>query len=236
MTFLQKVNGTNSYPVDEYTVLHWDFSEPSASVAGPDYFHDKISDALYLKGYRGTSYSAKLFGKQCVMIKNNYGLYTNDTSIGESQNFTFSGWFYPTGSSGATCIIMKNYNTGTGWFGGSFGSPLFYTFGGLTGKIEFTYNGGVVSANFSGGNSFLDYTWNYLTITCDGSSIKTYLNATLVDTRNSVTIFNWGNHGGWWVGTNPNDGGPPMAVADVRVDSIARDQTWVTNSYNMGKP
>lgn len=78
-------------------------------------------------------------------------------------------------------------------------------------------------------------TWCHVGVTYDGATVNNYLNGNLVQQYTGTGSINYGGHGPWFVGAIPSGSGNPeesaVAVCDIRVADIVRDQAYFQNIY-----
>lgn len=100
----------------------------------------------------------------------------NGTLSSLGTSFSYSFWIKPSIITGISCMINTYTSTG-----GSKGFYTRYTSGGAIETYAFN-SGGSAIINGAGGGTITSGTWQMVTITFDGSNIRTYKNGTLQNT------------------------------------------------------
>lgn len=99
--------------------------------------------------------------------------------IGVQTNFSISTWFKRTGTSGqGGCIVTEEYASGN--------SVNMAIYSGDYGASDTQFTGGFFDSGWrvTAAQDFALNTWVQMTVTWDGTNVKTYINGTLADTIN----------------------------------------------------
>jgi hypothetical protein len=149
-----------------------------------------------------------------------------DTTYFNLANIAVSAWIKPSGTQGAnTDVIDKCHDGKNGWV-------LEYTSNGQN-LIFFMSNGATMIAAQST-TALNDNTWHFVVGTCDGSSVKLYVDgvqqASTSYSGNAVYV-NKNLAIGRWETTTPSryfNG----AIDEVRISSAATSADWIKTEYN----
>jgi hypothetical protein len=154
--------------------------------------------------------------------------YWTFADIGLKPNFTMSTWFKRTdviGSGG--CIVTEAYT------GGSYVNMAI--FGGTYGASNTEFLGGFFDGAWEVGapQEFAVDTWVQMSVSWDGTDVKTYLNGSLTDTTNYTGLSANTTSLGYRIGRRWDN--PAYVTGDlgeVRIDSVALTAAQIEAYYN----
>jgi photosystem II stability/assembly factor-like uncharacterized protein len=150
-------------------------------------------------------------------------------NIGLQTNFSMSVWFKRGGATGSGgCIVTEGYT------GGAAVNMALY--GGTYGASDTQFIGGFFDGGWEIGAAveFVQNEWTHMTVTWNGTDIKTYTNGSLVDTTNytGLTAASTGlpyRIGKRWDNADYVLGG----IGEIRIDSVALSDAEVFTYYNL---
>ena len=221
---------------EEELVGYWSFDEGSGSVAydGSGYGnHGAIHGATWATGISG--YALELDGVD------DYVEVFDSPGLNPTNAITLEAWYKPTISwsgHGNDPVIDKGY--------GAYKEPYFqYHLGvrgdqypGVVTPLDFEFDvaaGGVWNwLNCGTSHSWSFGNWYHLVGTCDGSTMKLYVNGNLIDSKSvSGTITNYEKSVYFGKHTNPHaDVYLPGLIDEIRIYSRALTASEILNHYN----
>jgi hypothetical protein len=231
---------------DSNTLIRWKLDETS----GP-WYNSGTSGSLDLNtigGTVGTGVGVEgntLLGNAISITPGNGAVYTGDTSVQPTGSaLTVSAWVKLNSYTSGGMFVCKKYDIASaGW-----SAPYATIYLGLTGALDGTWLTGVtvggtltqptISSTIPLG------TWTLVSITFDGTNLRTYLNGSLVDTT-AVTggpgALDYGNNGPWSLGdyiASSALGGQILdgLVDDVRIEGVVRSASYLLGLYNSQSP
>lgn len=147
--------------------------------------------------------------------------------IGVQTNFSISVWFKRTAAIGSGGSIVSEAYTG-----GNYVNLAIY--GGTYGATDTEFVGGFFSSawNIGAPQTFALNTWVQMTVTWDGTDVKTYINGALVDTTNYSGQTTSSTGLGYRIGRRWDN--PDYVTGDlgeIRIDGVALTAAQVANYY-----
>ncbi len=179
------------------------------------------------------SYDASLAGGTSSKLNTN-ALYLDGSSywtfadIGLLTNFSVTTWFKRTAAIGSGGSIVSEAYTG-----GNYVNLAIY--GGAYGATDTEFVGGFFSGSWNIGapQTFALNTWVQMTVTWDGTDVKTYINGALVDTTNYSGQTTGSTGLGYRIGRRwDNPDYVTGELGELRIDSVALTDAQVSLYYN----
>lgn len=155
--------------------------------------------------------------------------YWTFADIGLKTNFTMSVWFKRTAAIGdGGCIVTEAYT------GGIYVNMAIY--GGTYGADDTQFVGGFFDGAWEIGapQTFALNTWVQMSVSWDGTDIKTYINGSLVDTANYTGLTTGTTGLGYNIGKRWDN--PDYVTGDlgeIRIDSVALTGAQIANYYTL---
>jgi hypothetical protein len=154
--------------------------------------------------------------------------YWTFADIGLKPNFTMSAWFKRTAAIGdGGCIVTEAYT------GGNYVNMAI--FGGTYGASNTEFLGGFFDGAWEVGapQEFALNTWVQMSVSWDGTDVKTYINGSLTDTTNYTGLSADTTSLGYRIGRRWDN--PDYITGDlgeVRIDSVALTAAQIEAYYN----
>ena len=146
----------------------------------------------------------------------------NNTTIGRTQNISYSVWVNLTSTTARQYIIgnwsSSNYGTGLA-LENIGGNALVFQIG--DGTIDSFFNSRV--SNFS--TLVSPNTWAHILATWDGTDAKIYINGNLENTWSPITPYTIG-FGSFWIGRRSNS--PTSQIVNGKLDELALFDTAIS--------
>ena len=227
MTLLRSSSVLREVESDSNNLIRWKFGD---SVPFPNLGKGGELDLNYSAGGTGILGLPGIIGKGVRGISSNghFAIHmTSNTSVGEANSITLSGWIRNYSGGGGIALIVKNYNLGDTWSSPYPAAALFLDGGGV---INFSWSTSAAARTVSSpANSLTDWTFVAGTYEATTGVAIVYVNGLQAATT-TITPANvdWGFHGPW--GCNTSIG----VTCDLRVDNIARPASYLMDQYQRG--
>lgn len=164
----------------------------------------------------------------------------NDVLV--TPNVSLSGWVFVRRQPNYFPEIFNKQYFLNGW------SPPYLSFGiqmdsGSNGSWTYyiTTSGTLKSVSMGASLPMPQGKWCHVGGTWDGTTLRAYLNGTLVGTTvpggGAIDYGTAGNRGQWYTGAVPGSStvqGPPILVQDIRIANVTRPQSYFANIYYNG--
>lgn len=224
---LNEIAGTYSNTGTAGTAGDWaDYGNPVSKVPGLIKASDGSFNAVYIPG---------------TYISPNHDGVGGANDVLATPNISLSGWVFLRRYTNYFAEIFNKQYYVDGWSNPflTFGFQATNTNSGLV-DLYITLNGTLQVISNSSRYPMPVGRWFHLGGTWDGTTLKMYINGTVVSSSNfgGVIDFNGNSaRGKWYAGAVPGSGtiaAAPIIVQDVRVANIARPQSYFANIYFNG--
>jgi hypothetical protein len=221
---------------DSYTYLLWTLDETSGT-----YSNTGTSGTLDLNTINSgiTGGIVGLFGNAVLNTNTTGYLKSSNTSLEPTaNNLTISAWVNPR-SFPSNGIILNKFYRNDGTWNNPFTSLYIAYNNAADGSWgpAMTIAGTLYQPSISGIYKIPAGRWSLLAGTYDGSNIKWYINGVLASTTAVTGSVDFGSHGQYEVAGFSNAPGTQSfngIVDDVRIENIARSQSYLQYMYNTG--